>query len=234
MPDDKQYMIEAKNISFSYGKKSVLRDISFKVKAGECLVLAGVNGAGKSTLMTILAGLRRAKTGEVVCRGKIGYLPQGISLFEDMTVEDNLRFFAGISKCKVPENLPFSLDLRRKERVGKLSMGQKRQVSIACTLLGEPEILMFDEPAASLDVVYRDELIQWLLQTKKEGRTIIYVGHDPIEFVELYDKLLILGEEAQYFERKSLSDNQDDNSVFYKNYINIITNKEKDKGVHHG
>lgn len=222
MPDDVQYMIEAKNISFGYRKKSVLRDVSFQVKAGECLVLAGVNGAGKSTLLTILAGLRKAKTGEVICRGKIGYLPQGISLFEDMTVEDNLQFFAGLVKCKVPETLPFSLDKRRKERVKNLSMGQKKQVSIACTLLGEPEILMFDEPAASLDVVYRDELIQWLLQLKKEGRTMVYVGHDPIEFAEVYDKLLVLGEEAQYFERESLSDNQDDNSVFYRNYINII------------
>ena len=222
MPDDVQYMIEAKNISFGYRKKSVLRDVSFQIRTGECLVLAGANGAGKSTLLTILAGLRKAKTGEIVCRGKIGYLPQGISLFDDMTVEDNLQFFAGLAKCKVPETLPFSLDKRRKERVGKLSMGQKKQVSIACTLLGDPEILMFDEPAASLDVVYRDELIQWLIQLKKEGRTIIYVGHDPIEFAELYDKLLVLGEEAQYFERGSLSDNQDDNSVFYRNYINII------------
>ncbi len=222
MPDDVQYMIEAKNISFGYRKKSVLRDVSFQIRTGECLVLAGANGAGKSTLLTILAGLRKAKTGEIVCRGKIGYLPQGISLFEDMTVEDNLQFFAGLAKCKVPETLPFSLDKRRKERVGKLSMGQKKQVSIACTLLGDPEILMFDEPAASLDVVYRDELIQWLIQLKKEGRTIIYVGHDPIEFAEIYDKLLVLGEEAQYFERGSLSDNQDDNSVFYRNYINII------------
>lgn len=222
MPDDKQYMIEAKNISFGYRKKSVLRDVSFQVKAGECLVLAGVNGAGKSTLLTILAGLRKAKTGEVICRGKIGYLPQGISLFEDMTVEDNLQFFAGLVKCKVPDALPFSLDKRRKERVKNLSMGQKKQVSIACTLLGEPEILMFDEPAASLDVVYRDELIQWLLQLKKEGRTIVYVGHDPIEFADFYDKLLVLGETTQYFERESLSDNQDDNSVFYRNYINII------------
>jgi len=222
MPDDVQYMIEAKNISFGYRRKSVLRDVSFQIRMGECLVLAGANGAGKSTLLTILAGLRKAKTGEIVCRGKIGYLPQGISLFDDMTVEDNLQFFAGLAKCKVPETLPFSLDKRRKERVGKLSMGQKKQVSIACTLLGDPEILMFDEPAASLDVVYRDELIQWLIQLKKEGRTIIYVGHDPIEFAELYDKLLVLGEEAQYFERGSLSDNQDDNSVFYRNYINII------------
>lgn len=222
MPDDVQYMIEAKNISFGYRRKSVLRDVSFQIRTGECLVLAGANGAGKSTLLTILAGLRKAKTGEIVCRGKIGYLPQGISLFDDMTVEDNLQFFAGLAKCKVPETLPFSLDKRRKERVGKLSMGQKKQVSIACTLLGDPEILMFDEPAASLDVVYRDELIQWLIQLKKEGRTIIYVGHDPIEFAELYDKLLVLGEEAQYFERGSLSDNQDDNSVFYRNYINII------------
>lgn len=222
MPDDVQYMIEAKKISFGYRKKSVLRDVSFQVKAGECLVLAGVNGAGKSTLLTILAGLRKAKTGEVICRGKIGYLPQGISLFEDMTVEDNLQFFAGLVKCKVPDALPFSLDKRRKERVKNLSMGQKKQVSIACTLLGEPEILMFDEPAASLDVVYRDELIQWLLQLKKEGRTIVYVGHDPIEFADFYDKLLVLGETTQYFERESLSDNQDDNSVFYRNYINII------------
>ena len=93
-------------------------------------------------------------------------------------------------------------------------------------MLGEPELLLFDEPAVSLDVVYRDELIQWLLQLKKEGRTIVYVGHDPVEFVDIYDKLLVLGTEVQYFERESLSGEQDDNSVFYRNYINIIKNKE--------
>ncbi len=214
--------IEVKNVSFCYRRKQILSDISFQVKKGECLAIVGANGTGKSTLLSILAGIRKPKEGEVVCHGKTGYLPQGIALLEDMTVEDNLRFFAGLSKCGIPKELPFGLDQRRKERVGKLSGGQKRQVSIACALLGDPEILLLDEPAAALDIEYRDALLQLLQQLKKEGRTILYVGHDPMELADIYDNLLCLGSAVQYYSRESLSGENGDRTLFYRNYVDMI------------
>ncbi len=222
MQGTEQSMLEIKNISFRYRRKMVLRDVSFSVGKGECFVLAGANGAGKSTLLSIIAGILKPGSGEVLCRGKIGYLPQGISLFEDMSVNDNLQFFAGLAKCSIPEFLPFSLEERRHEKVGKLSGGQKKQLSIACALLGNPEILLLDEPIASLDIVFRDEFLEMLCELKAQGMTIIYVGHDPAEFESICDSILFLGSKNEYFTREEFLKNGSDNSLFAKNYIDMM------------
>ena len=222
MQGTEQSMLEIKNISFRYRRKMVLRDVSFSVGKGECFVLAGANGAGKSTLLSIIAGILKPGSGEVLCRGKIGYLPQGISLFEDMTVNDNLQFFAGLAKCSIPEFLPFSLEERRHEKVGKLSGGQKKQLSIACALLGNPEILLLDEPIASLDIVFRDEFLEMLCELKAQGMTIVYVGHDPAEFESICDSILFLGSKNEYFTREEFLKNGSDNSLFAKNYIDMM------------
>ncbi len=222
MQGAEQSMLEVKNVSFRYRRKMVLRDISFSVGKGECLVLAGANGAGKSTLLSIVAGILKPGSGEILCRGKIGYLPQGISLFEDMSVNDNLHFFAGLAKCSVPERLPFSLEEKRHEKVGKLSGGQKKQLSIACALLGNPEILLLDEPIASLDIVFRDEFLEMLHELKAQGMTLVYVGHDPAEFESICDNILFLGSKNEYFTREEFLKNGSDNSLFAKNYIDMI------------
>lgn len=222
MQGTEQSMLEIKNISFRYRRKMVLRDVSFSVGKGECFVLAGANGAGKSTLLSIIAGILKPGSGEVLCRGKIGYLPQGISLFEDMTVNDNLQFFADLAKCSIPEFLPFSLEERRHEKVGKLSSGQKKQLSIACALLGNPEILLLDEPIASLDIVFRDEFLEMLCELKAQGMTIVYVGHDPAEFESICDSILFLGSKNEYFTREEFLKNGSDNSLFAKNYIDMM------------
>lgn len=222
MQGTEQSMLEIKNISFRYRRKMVLREVSFSVGKGECFVLAGANGAGKSTLLSIIAGILKPGSGEVLCRGKIGYLPQGISLFEDMTVNDNLQFFAGLAKCSIPEFLPFSLEERRHEKVGKLSGGQKKQLSIACALLGNPEILLLDEPIASLDIVFRDEFLEMLRELKAQGMTIVYVGHDPAEFESICDSILFLGSKNEYFTREEFLKNGSDNSLFAKNYIDMM------------
>lgn len=222
MQGTEQSMLEIKNISFRYRRKMVLRDVSFSVGKGECFVLAGANGAGKSTLLSIIAGILKPGSGEVLCRGKIGYLPQGISLFEDMSVNDNLQFFAGLAKCSIPEFLPFSLEERRHEKVGKLSGGQKKQLGIACALLGNPEILLLDEPIASLDIVFRDEFLEMLCELKAQGMTIVYVGHDPAEFESICDSILFLGSKNEYFTREEFLKNGSDNSLFAKNYIDMM------------
>lgn len=222
---EKKATIEVNRISFSYRKKPVLSDISFRAEEGECLAVVGANGRGKSTLLAILAGILKLKDGTAICRGKLGYLPQSIALFEDMTVEDNLRFFAGLAKCEVPKELPFRLDDKRKERVGKLSGGQKRQVSIACALLGEPKVLLLDEPAAGLDVEYRESLLQLLQEKKAAGCTILYVGHEPLEIADICDKLLFLGETVAVYPREALAGETDDKLLFCKNYAELMKSK---------
>lgn len=222
MQGTQQSMLEVKNVSFRYRRKEVLRDVSFSIGEGECLVVAGGNGVGKSTLLSVIAGILKPGNGEVLCRGKIGYLPQGISLFEDMSVNDNLQFFAGLAKCSVPELLPFSLEEKRKEKVGKLSGGQKKQLSIACALLGDPKVLLLDEPIASLDIVFRDEFLEILSGLKAQGMTIVYVGHDPAEFERIFDKILFLGSENECYTREEFLQKCGDDSLFTKNYIDMI------------
>ena len=204
-------MLEMQNVCFSYGRRQILNDLSFSVREGECLVLAGPNGSGKSTALSIAAGVLSPDSGSVRSEGGIGYVPQGTGLFEDMSVADNLRFFAGLAGCPVPEKLPFGVEKYLKKRVGRLSGGMKKQLSIACSLLGEPKVLLFDEPCASLDIRYRDELTDMVKRLKAEGRAVVYVGHDPAEFAPFYDRLLFFGGEISEYTKAQLSgDTADD------------------------
>jgi len=225
--ESKPISIEVNQVSFAYRKKPVLSDISFRTQEGECLAVVGANGRGKSTLLAILAGILKPKEGTAVCYGKVGYLPQSIALFEDMTVEDNLCFFAGLAKCEVPKELPFRLDDKRKERVSRLSGGQKRQVSIACALLGEPQVLLLDEPAAGLDIEYRESLTELLQKKKEAGCTILYVGHEPLEIADICDKLLLLGKTVQIYRREELAGGVEDKMLFCQNYMEIMKQRNQ-------
>lgn len=204
-----------------------MKDISFCVQEGECLGIAGANGRGKSTLLAVLAGILKPKEGTVVCRGKVGYLPQEIALFEDMTVEANLQFFSGLAKCEVPVELPFQLDERRKERVGRLSGGQKRQMSIVCALLGDPKVLLLDEPAAGLDVEYREDLLCLLQEKKATGCTLLYVGHEATELADICDKLLFLGDTVTVFTKEDLAGKDGDKLLFCERYTELMKAKKQ-------
>lgn len=207
-------MIELLDISFSYGRKKILNNLSVSVRPGECVVLAGANGSGKSTALSIMAGVLRPDTGTVQVKGSVGFAPQGTALFEDMTVMDNLRFFAGLKKCSVPAALPFGVERYGKTRVSKLSGGMKKQVSIACALLGDPQVLLLDEPCAALDVEYRQELAQIILEKKSQGCTIVYVGHEPLEFSPFYDRIVFFSNGYKEYTRQQLSANPEDELRF--------------------
>ena len=189
-------MLTVDGLSFSYGRTAVFRQLSFSAAAGECLVVAGPNGSGKSTLLSLLAGVLTPGSGSISANGKCGYVPQGVALFEDMTVRDNLKFFAALSHVSVPESLPFGVQELLPRPLASLSGGMKKRVSITCALLGEPDILLLDEPCAGLDLCYREELTDLLNTLKRQGRTVIYAGHEPAEFSSCYDRLLLLGGEA--------------------------------------
>ena len=199
-------MIRAENVCFSYNRGRLLEGLSFEALPGECVALAGPNGAGKSTVLSLIAGITKPVSGRILTEGRIGLIPQGNALFEDMRVEDNLRFFAGLAHSSVPEELPFSVDAIRGKKVSSLSGGMKKRVSIACALLGDPPVLLFDEPCAGLDILYRDELIALIRSLKEQGRTILYVGHDTAEFDSFYDKLIFLADgRPQVFTREQVS-----------------------------
>lgn len=198
-------MIHAKGLSFSYGKHRIIDRLDFDAVRGECVVFAGPNGSGKSTVLALAAGILKPKEGSVRVNAKIGYVPQGTSLFEDATVEENLRFFADMSHTSVPARLPFDLERFRKKRISELSGGMKKQVSIACAMLGNPEVILLDEPCTALDISFRTELINTVLSWKREGRTVLYVGHDPSEFYPFFDKLIFLSDKPVTYDRQTLS-----------------------------
>ncbi len=196
-------MIKLDKISFSYGKTKILNNISLTAETGKCIVIAGPNGSGKSTLLSIIAGARKASGGKAEINDKIGYVPQGIALFEDLSVKENVKFFAAVNKIKVSDlnKLPFNLTPIANKKVSKLSTGMKKRVSIVCALVSDPYVIILDEPCAALDIIYRDELLELINELKNNGKTIIYVGHDFNEISRIYDTLLLI---------------KNGNAVFYK------------------
>ena len=114
-------MIQVQNVGFSYGKRRVLSGLGFDAKPGEFVVFAGSNGVGKTTALSIIAQVLRPTSGSVTLHGRVGLVPQGTALFEDMSVWDNLAFFAQLAGCPVPDALPFGVERYGKTRVSKLS-----------------------------------------------------------------------------------------------------------------
>ena len=215
-------MTEISKLNFSYGKKHIIRDLSFRVERGECLVLAGPNGAGKSTLLSLVAGVLRPDSGCVRREGSLGFVPQSAALFEDMSVRDNLKFFARAAGCSVPAALPFGLENRLGMKVSAMSGGMKRQLSIACAMLGDPDLLLMDEPCAALDIEYREELIRLVTEWKARGKSVIYAGHEPMEFAPFYDRILFLGDAPRCLSRTDLSGETADRELFYQNFSHSL------------
>ena len=218
-------MIELMDVSFSYGRKKILDNLRVTVRPGECVVLAGPNGSGKSTALSVMAGVLRPDAGTVRVSGGVGFVPQGTALFEDMTVRDNLRFFAGLKKCSVPSALPFGVERYLGTRVSKLSGGMKKQASIACALLGDPQVLLLDEPCGALDMEYREELAQIISQRKDRGCAIVYVGHEPTEFSAFYDRIVFLGKGE--YTRQQLSAHGADDSRFCSTFYELFKIREE-------
>lgn len=183
-------MLQAEKISFSYGRRMILEDLSFSVRDGECVVITGENGCGKSTLLSVLSGALKPTGGRVITNGRIGLVPQGNSVFEDMTVADNVRFFARLAKKSTQIRLPFDLEKHAKTKAGNLSGGYQKRLNAACTLVTAPQIWLFDEPCANLDSVWREEMINLVISCKERGCSVIYVSHDPNEYESFADQIL--------------------------------------------
>ena len=199
-------MIEARALTFSWGKHKIIENLSFRVNPGECLVIAGANGTGKTTLLSILAGVLKPEAGEVTTDGRIGYVPQGSALLEDATVRENLRFFSDLAHAPIPENLPFAVRENLSKKVKNLSGGMKKQVSIACAMAGEPEILLLDEPCASLDLPFREDMTAMVTDWKRSGKAVVYVGHDPAEFEAFCSSVLFLSDPPVLLRRGDMED----------------------------
>ncbi|MDE6352683.1 MAG: ABC transporter ATP-binding protein [Muribaculaceae bacterium] len=184
-------VVNIKNLSHSYGSTVALDNVSIEVERGEMFGIIGPDGAGKSTLYRILATLLKPDRGEVFVSGlnavtdykkirtKIGYMPERFSLYQDMTVNENLKFYASLFGVSVKENYdliaPVFSQLERfpNRRASALSGGMKQKLALSCALIHRPEILLLDEPTTGVDAVSRSEFWDMLSQLRKSGITIL-------------------------------------------------------------
>jgi len=179
------------NISKSYGDITALKGISLDINANEIFGFIGPDGAGKTTLFRILTSLLLADTGKAIIAGlnvvddykvlrtKLGYMPGRFSLYQDLSVEENLNFFAGIFNTTIKENYHLIKDIYaqiepfKKRKAGDLSGGMKQKLALSCALIHKPDVLILDEPTTGVDAVSRIEFWEMLYNLKRQGITII-------------------------------------------------------------
>ena len=185
------------HINKSFGKQQVLRDVSLTIPDGQVLGLLGPNGAGKSTLMKILIGLWKADGGTAAVPQSIGYLPENNPLYDDMYVTEYLLFMAKMtgdrqSAADVSALIDHvGLTPERHKHIRELSKGYRQRVGLAQALLGNPDLLILDEPTTGLDPNQLAE-IRSLIRNLGKNRTIILSTHIMQEVREMCDRVVII------------------------------------------
>ncbi len=199
--------IAVRGLTKHFGSLKAVEDLSFTVNPGEAVALWGPNGAGKSTVLHCLLGVvhcegmidlsghdprRHGKA----ARRRIGFVPQQIQIPDEFTVYEALEFFArlkGLSREALPKVMgQLGLEEYSRKSIGALSGGMKQRVALAVALLGDPPILLLDEPTASLDAKARQDLLCLLRELKRSGKTLIFSSHRQDEILALADRVLVL------------------------------------------
>lgn len=187
--------LEIREVRKYYGRKKVLEKITLTAETGQCTGIVGANGCGKSTLLRILAGAERADGGSILLDGKeiknprdaaehIGYIPQESVLIPELTVRDNFRLWMGFGDCgenlKNLEKLCGQFEIRSfyREKVKNLSGGMRKRAGIVCALIHNPALLLMDEPSASLDLVFKEELKGYITEFTQKGGSVVLCSHD--------------------------------------------------------
>lgn len=206
-------MILADRLSRDYGPTHALRDVSLRVADGETVALLGPNGAGKSTLLQVLAGILPATGGSAEVAGlrvpgdearlgeKVGYVPQGESVYPELSVRENIRFFGrmhGVSGEALDARAArlmreLRLEERADDRAGALSGGMRQRVAVASSLVHDPPVLLLDEPATGLDPLARERLGASLRALGGRGRAILFSTHSLDDAAALADRVVVLG-----------------------------------------
>jgi ABC-type multidrug transport system ATPase subunit len=201
--------ITVNHISKSYKKVNALQDISLDVKPAELFGLIGPDGAGKTTLFRILTTLLIANEGIATVAGldvvkdykqirkSVGYMPGKFSLYQDLTVEENLKFFATIFGTTIEENydlikeIYIQIEPFKNRRAGKLSGGMKQKLALCCALIHKPKVLFLDEPTTGVDPVSRKEFWEMLKRLQQKGITIL-VSTPYMDEAALCDRIALI------------------------------------------
>jgi ABC-2 type transport system ATP-binding protein len=209
-------VIHAEHLSRRFGKLMAVRDVSLSVKRGEIFGVLGPNGAGKSTTIRMLCGILDPTSGRGTVVGydiakdseriksRIGYMTQRFSLYEDLTVEENLRFYAGIyglTRARQRERIDQvvvenGLSERRPQLAGTLSGGWKQRVALACATVHSPPLLFLDEPTAGVDPVSRRHFWNHIHRVASEGTTVLVTTHYMDEAERCHRLAFIFGGEV--------------------------------------
>ena len=193
--------IHIQNLNKHIGKQHVLRDVNLAIGDGEVVGLLGPNGAGKSTLMKIMVGVWDASDGKVNVPSSVGYLPEQNPLYEDMFIREYLRFFVGLrvkdadhsSKNQIVEQLIERVGLtpEANKKVGQLSKGYRQRVGLAQAMIGNPELLILDEPTTGLDPNQLED-IRALIREMGKDRTVILSTHILQEVKQMCNRVIII------------------------------------------
>jgi ABC-type multidrug transport system ATPase subunit len=203
------HSVSLQHISKNYGDVKAVDDVSFEVKKGELFGLIGPDGAGKTSIFRILTTLLLADKGTATVEGcdvvkdyrairnQVGYMPGRFSLYQDLTVEENLNFFATIFGTTVKENYDLIKDIYEQikpfsnRRAGKLSGGMKQKLALCCALIHKPTVLFLDEPTTGVDVVSRKEFWEMLAKLKQQQISIL-VSTPYMDEAKLCDRIALM------------------------------------------
>jgi ABC-2 type transport system ATP-binding protein len=211
-PARRKIMLEVNALRKSYGDIVAVDGVSLKAGKGETIGLLGPNGAGKTTTVSMIAGLLRPDSGEVLIDGRrlqgdtdpakrnIGLVPQDIGLYDEMSTRENLHLFGALYGMDRPHRLraiDAALDLvglaeRGKDKVKGFSGGMMRRLNLAAALLHDPQLLLLDEPTVGVDPQSRNAIFDNLETLKKRGKTLLYTTHYMEEAERLCDRMVII------------------------------------------
>jgi ABC-2 type transport system ATP-binding protein len=199
-------MLKATGLLKRFGDHTAVDRIDLTIPQGSCFGLVGPNGAGKTTTISMLVGILKPDAGTVEMDGapvpkrRIGFVPQELALYDDLTAWENLRFFAllyDLSGAKLQERIDAALALanlkdRAKDRVESFSGGMKRRLNIAVALLHDPDLLILDEPTVGVDPQSRNAIFEALETLRTQGKTLLYTTHYMEEVERLCDRIAIM------------------------------------------
>lgn len=243
-------VVTVKNLEKSYTTRKAVNGIDFVVRKGEILGLLGPNGAGKSTIINILATILSPDKGEISILGhdlkkdvkpiklEIGIVPQDLAIYEEITADQNVSFFASLYKLK-GENLKHhvkeALELvglydKKDDKPKTFSGGMKRRLNIACGIAHQPKLIIMDEPTVGIDPQSRNHILQSIKILKKRGATVIYSTHYMEEVEEICDRIIIMdgGKIIAEGTKEELKQKVNDEITYYfhVNNLNKLSTKE--------
>ena len=205
-------MLEIRGLRKTFGSLVAVNDVSFTIAPGEILAVVGPNGAGKTTTVSMISGLFPPDAGEIRIDGRpltgdtdpikrrIGLVPQDLALYDELTAQDNLRFFGALydlTGSALDHAMAAALTLvglgdRMRDRVKTFSGGMKRRLNLAAGLLHDPDILLLDEPTVGVDPQSRNAIFDNLEQLKERGKALLYTTHYMEEAERLADRLVVI------------------------------------------